>query len=221
MTDTNEVFAAFVAAQSEFLHVVEDSQVMVGGGSRAGYASLPQVIQSLRPILNKHGLGLLQPAMPHDGGVRVRTMIVHESGQSISDDGITIPAGKLDPQGHGSALSYARRYGLLTMLGVATNDDDGAAALQGIQRQEAARAVAAAIPKLDGKQLACLEAISAAAGHPGKDRSDVPAEDYPKLVEAAINYAVKQGAIAEDAAPEVEQDARALDVDAVKRAVAA
>lgn len=211
MTETNEVFAAFVAAQGEFLHVVEDAQVQVGGGNRAGYATLPKVIETLRPILNAHGLGLMQPAEPAQGGVKVRTMLVHVSGQSISDDGIYIPASKLDPQGHGSALSYARRYGLLSMLGVATADDDGQSALQGIEREKQAEAQAAAkrAETVDEREAAILCLIGKKAS-PATDEAklaaryvDVLSEDFDGLLQTGLKVAVERGVVAKEQADAV------------------
>lgn len=74
---------------------------------------------------------------------------------------------------------------------------------------------AEAAPRLDIAQLACLEFISAKAGHPGKDRSDLLAEDYPVIVRSLIEYACKQGVIDAADAPDVEAAALAGDAGQV------
>jgi hypothetical protein len=58
-------------------------------------------------------------------GVMVETVFVHESGEVMECGLLHVPAGKQDPQGYGSALTYARRYSLLAATGLAPEDDDG------------------------------------------------------------------------------------------------
>jgi hypothetical protein len=58
-------------------------------------------------------------------GVMVETVFVHESGEVMECGMLHVPAGKQDPQGYGSALTYARRYSLLAATGLAPEDDDG------------------------------------------------------------------------------------------------
>jgi hypothetical protein len=53
---------------------------------------------------------------------------LHESGESLSSGKLHVPAAKQDPQGYGSALTYARRYSLMAACGIAPEDDDGNAA---------------------------------------------------------------------------------------------
>jgi hypothetical protein len=57
-------------------------------------------------------------------------MFVHESGETIYSGQLHVPAAKQDPQGYGSALTYARRYSLMTACGIAPEDDDGNAAVK-------------------------------------------------------------------------------------------
>jgi hypothetical protein len=209
---TANLFTAFAAAQAEFLHVVREDDSHQGK-----FAGFPAVIAHVRPILNRHGLMLFQPAQPAEGGICVRTVIAHTSGETYSDDGLFLPAAKHDPQGYGSALSYAKRYGLLSMLGVATADDDGAAALQGLetQKREDAAAAALAAARLSPKQAQIITAIMAKAGHANPDLDDKLEEDYPQHVKAAIKYAVKQSVVDAADAPDVEAAALAGDAGQV------
>jgi hypothetical protein len=63
-----------------------------------------------------------------DNGVKVETILLHESGEEFSGGILHVPAGKNDAQGYGSALTYARRYSLMAACGIAPEDDDGNAA---------------------------------------------------------------------------------------------
>jgi hypothetical protein len=58
----------------------------------------------------------------------VETVFVHESGEMLECGKLHVPAAKQDPQGYGSALTYARRYSLMAACGIAPEDDDGNAA---------------------------------------------------------------------------------------------
>lgn len=96
---------------------------------KSKYADLAAVIEALEPI-RKHGLWYRQ--IPHESseGVHVETIYIHESGESLSAGSLYMPATKRDAQGFGSALTYARRYSLQTAFGLATEDDDGNAAVK-------------------------------------------------------------------------------------------
>jgi len=61
--------------------------------------------------------------------VEVETMLTHKSGEFMSET-LRLPVGKWDAHGIGSAITYARRYGLMSLLGIATDDDDGNAAVE-------------------------------------------------------------------------------------------
>ena len=75
--------------------------------------------------LNANGLGLVQITHPCEAGVSVETILVHESGQTMSSGILHLPASKQDAQGYGSALTYGRRYSLMALCGIAPEDDDG------------------------------------------------------------------------------------------------
>jgi hypothetical protein len=75
--------------------------------------------------LNNHGIYLMQLTEEHEGGVKVSTTFIHESGEQLSAGSLFMPAIKQDAQGYGSALSYARRYSLMAACSLATEDDDG------------------------------------------------------------------------------------------------
>lgn len=95
---------------------------------KSKYADIGAVIDAIKPALIRHGLFFTQHPEPSERGVCVETMLHHASGESISLGKLFVPANKQDAQGFGSALTYARRYALVTAFGVPTEDDDGNAA---------------------------------------------------------------------------------------------
>ena len=93
----------------------------------SSFVSLPGLLAAIRPTLNDCGLVLTQwPTALEDGTPALRTRLMHgETGEYIED---TMPLllAKADPQGQGSAITYARRYSLMSALGIAGDtDDDG------------------------------------------------------------------------------------------------
>lgn len=103
---------------------------------KSKYADLAAVIEALEPI-TKHGLWYRQHQHENENGAMVETFYIHESGQEMSAGTVFMPATKRDAQGFGSALSYARRYGLQCAFGLATEDDDGNAAVKSTQAKAA------------------------------------------------------------------------------------
>jgi hypothetical protein len=102
---------------------------------KSKYADLAAVIEALEPI-RKHGLWYLQRAIENADGAQIETIYIHTSGVTLSAGTTFMPATKKDAQGFGSALSYCRRYGLQTAFGLATEDDDGNAAVKASQRTQ-------------------------------------------------------------------------------------
>lgn len=94
---------------------------------KSSYADLATVRAAIRDAFGKHGLSVVQIPHTGDGTVSVTTMLLHASGQFIEGT-LTLRPTKNDPQGIGSAITYARRYALMAFAGVAPDDDDGNAA---------------------------------------------------------------------------------------------
>jgi hypothetical protein len=90
------------------------------------YADLQAVVDACKPLAAV-GLAVLQPVKAEGAKVTVTTLLAHESGEWISED-LTMTAKDASPQAVGSAITYGRRYGLLAMVGLAPEDDDGNAA---------------------------------------------------------------------------------------------
>lgn len=124
----DKIAAALVKAQRAFGPALKTSS---NPHFKSKYADLAACVEAVIDGLNANGIALIQKQHPHDGGVAVETIFVHESGESLSAGVLTVPASKQDPQGYGSALTYARRYSLMAACGIAPEDDDGNAASKG------------------------------------------------------------------------------------------
>lgn len=89
------------------------------------YADLPAVIDAIKSPLNDNGIVFMQTGSPSDDGyLHLTTRLMHESGEWIEDT-LVMPLPKQDPQGYGSAMTYARRYALSAITGLYQDDDDG------------------------------------------------------------------------------------------------
>ena len=117
--------AAFVKAQTQFAPAIKTS---TNPHFRSKYADLSACVDAVMDALNNNGIGLIQRTHESESGVNVETVLIHESGESLSAGILHVPAAKNDPQGYGSALTYARRYSLMAACGIAPEDDDGNAA---------------------------------------------------------------------------------------------
>lgn len=92
---------------------------------KSKYADLNAIREACMPALHKHGISVLQPTVHIEGKNFVKTLLLHESGESM--ECLTeIIFGKLnDAQAQGSGITYARRYGLQSFLNIGADDDDG------------------------------------------------------------------------------------------------
>ena len=113
---------ALVAAQTAFGKAVKDARNDHFGSA---YTTLASALDAVLPALNTHGLAVAQQTHVGDTGVvMLRTTVLHVSGEWIASE-YPIQPTKPDPQGYGSALTYARRYALMALVGIAPEDDDG------------------------------------------------------------------------------------------------
>lgn len=116
-----ELYAAFIKAQAEFGSVIKDK---ANSHLKSHYATLASVVEAFRDALNKNGLSVLQPTIYKDGMVFIVTTLIHTSGQWLRSYYPVITQ-RSDPQGLGSGMTYARRYSLMALMGLAPEDDDG------------------------------------------------------------------------------------------------
>lgn len=119
--ETTTLHKAFAIAQSEFPLVKKTEN---NPFFKSKYAGLPQVLEVVLPILHSNGLYVTQSPISEGERIGVKTTITHaESGESL-ESSFTVQLSKNDPQGAGSAITYARRYALVSMLGLNVDEDD-------------------------------------------------------------------------------------------------
>ena len=195
-----EIASALVKAQKAFGPALKTS---TNPAFRSKYAKLENCIEAVIDALNDNGIMLMQQTRACEDGVIVETTFIHESGEMLSGGILHVPAAKHDPQGYGSALTYARRYSLQAACGIAPEDDDGEASMKAYRPQEkpAAKPVAQPAPqpapqpkaapaKMEGKEGDWQLKVSA---DPGFDIAE-----WVKLVNDVAMIALGQAASKDD-----------------------
>lgn len=135
---------ALAKAQGEFTFAAKSSTAPVfdkgGRGGTRTYADLASVLDAVRAPLSKNGLSVVQLPMQSDkDGIVLRTTLLHESGEWMASE-LYLPADRMGGvHGMGSALTYARRYALAAMVGIAQDDDDGEESVRHSKKAEADR----------------------------------------------------------------------------------
>lgn len=117
-----QIASALVKAQRAFGPALKTS---TNPHFRSRYADLSACVEAVIDALNENGIFLLQKNYDCNDGIMCETVFVHESGEMLECGIVHFPAVKQDPQGYASALTYARRYSLMSACGIAPEDDDG------------------------------------------------------------------------------------------------
>jgi hypothetical protein len=107
------IYAALVAAQRDFAPALK---LATNPHLKSKYADLAACIHAVVDALNQHGIYLLQRVETDADQVSVVTVFIHESGESLEAGRLTLPVAKRDPQAYGSAITYARRYSLMSCV---------------------------------------------------------------------------------------------------------
>ena len=117
-----ELAKALCLAQSDFGIAIKSKE---NPFFKSKYADLQTVWGAVKPALTKNGLSVVQLPGGGDGtAIHLTTVLLHSSGEWISDDGVVMRPAKQDPQGIAAALTYAKRAGLQAVLGVVADEDD-------------------------------------------------------------------------------------------------
>lgn len=150
------IAAALAAAAAKFAPIQKNRTVTVntrsGGSYTFTYATLDGIVAAVRPALSENGLVLVQSVIAEEithsdaDGVRIEreelleTRLIHSSGEWFSNTTpVLVSDGENSAQAYGSAITYARRYGITQLLCVvADEDDDGNAAAGNVSRSKAA-----------------------------------------------------------------------------------
>lgn len=139
------IASALVSALTDLTNVAKGHKANAGKMSYS-FANIADLIAETRPVLAEHGLVALTPIHEHAEGLACTVTILHKSGERMDFGPTPFPAGK-DAQSTGSWITYMRRYCLLAALGMGAEDDDGAGAKAGGQRQPEAQTYTAAAAK--------------------------------------------------------------------------
>lgn len=145
----NELAAALAKAQGQLKAAIKDA---TNPHFKSSYADLASVWEACRKPLSDNGLSVVQvPVEAPAGYVGLRTVLLHSSGQSISEVFYMPVSQPNNPQSVGSALTYARRYALSAYVGIAPEDDDGNSASPGPRNvPEGAQSLEQVRKKLNG-----------------------------------------------------------------------
>lgn len=147
-----QIAQSFVKAQKAFGPALKSS---TNPHFRTKYADLSACVEAVIDALNDNGIAMIQHTHDCDNGVIVETIFIHESGETLSNGRLHVPAAKHDPQGYGSALTYARRYSLMAACGIAPEDDDANAASK--RKEEVKKPEPKPEPKAPAKPPAHIE----------------------------------------------------------------
>ncbi len=156
--NVTELAKSMIGVQQELVPALKDG---VNDYTQSSYATLKSVMEVCKSILLSHGIWLTQYPVPvNSGNLGLVTKIVHAASGQWQSSLIEMPLAKSDPQGYGSAITYARRYGLSAMIGIITEDDDGERAMARTQEElkevpakpnkNLTRKTEHSFPKLDG-----------------------------------------------------------------------
>lgn len=119
----SDAIKALCKAQTEMGKAIKNAK---NPHLKSNYADLGAVMEACFDALHSNGFAVMQPGGADEFGPYVETVFAHESGDTFRSR-VYLVIGKQDMQGVGSAITYARRYGLLGMAGLAPEDDDGEA----------------------------------------------------------------------------------------------
>ena len=131
--ENKQIASSFIAAKKAFNPALKDK---TNPAYKSKYADLGACIEAVDDSFLANGIVMYQETFEDQSGVTVETVLLHESGEMIRCGKLHVPAAKQDPQGYGSALTYARRYSLMAACGIAPEDDDGNAASKASPKRE-------------------------------------------------------------------------------------
>jgi len=137
MKEEKSIYTDFMAVQKELPKLEKTAE---NPFFNSKYVPLDQIIEKVLPVLHKNNFTLVQRVSHIVAGDNVipalKTDLNHISGKAISDTMVLNSKSDTDPQAQGSAITYARRYALVSMLGLATEEDDDANSGSGLKKDK-------------------------------------------------------------------------------------
>lgn len=177
-----ELAKALCAVQGALSAVTKENKVSAGS-MKYSYAGLPDVMAGCRKQLHENGLAVMQTFAPAEGNhVTVITTLMHSSGE-WKDSWLTLPVPTGTAQAFGSAITYARRYGLSAAIGIVTDDDDDgekASVLPAYARDNPPPPRQAAPKRPDGNRMSGADQLEAQLVPARKRVFALLGECYPK-----------------------------------------
>lgn len=130
---------ALVAFQADLPHVAKSQTADVptksGGSYSYTYADLSDIVRVAYPVMTRHGLAFTSGPDVRDGHSVLAWRLLHTTGGEITG-AYLMPSGARTPQEIGGQITYARRYSLVSALGLAPDDDDDGARAEAAVRQQ-------------------------------------------------------------------------------------
>lgn len=127
MSDSiKEISKAFLKAQREMGVALKDAK---NPFFKSNFADLNSVIDACLGVLNEQDISVWQPTVTIEGRNYVKTLLTHSSGEWLASYTEVLFQKPNDPQAQGSGISYARRYGLQSMVVLKATDNDGESAM--------------------------------------------------------------------------------------------
>lgn len=158
---------------------------------KSKYADLNAIREACMPALNENGISVLQPTVVREGKNFVQTILLHESGEYIASLTEIIYAKEKDAQAQGSGITYARRYGLQSLVNVGAEDDDGNKASQP-QQVNGLPKKPELLPSMPAWKKAVKHIADGGAMSKVEETYTVSAENKAKIKTEADNLPVKQ-----------------------------
>jgi hypothetical protein len=195
VTETN-IYTQLAKAQGEFEQPKRTKIATVRPRDKApysfAYASLDEVLAAVRPALAKYGLFLTQGLVTIEGAEQIRTAIYY--GEQYVENFWPLIVTEAGAQKHGASGTFARRYGVSALLGLAPEEDDDNNTEEGNDRTIADRKTAPKAPPANGNKVKPLPDTlrQAAEGR----RSEPPHDPYTGVIPQAIEYPARNKASA-------------------------
>jgi hypothetical protein len=123
--ETDKVLPALFNVKKKLRPMVKDS---ANPFFKSKYLELSDILTNLEPLLHEEGLFLTQATIVREGATLVINRVTHAESCQFAESEFPAETATADPQKLGSAVSYARRYGVQSLLALNTVDDDGNAA---------------------------------------------------------------------------------------------
>lgn len=195
------IYARLIAAQSEFPKIEQDQKASTfGGGKGYAYADINSILSIVRPILNRHGLGVNHDVTSEPNRVGVETVIFSVDGETLKSPifyAETTGLVQKGVQAYGSLVTYLRRYSLVSFLGIAygVEDDDGLLAVDAHESHRRQQKVAPKpVPKAEAKPAINYADLERSAKLASLDGMEAYKKFFMALTAEEKHYLTESGA---------------------------